>query len=372
MTGAWGCGPELQHRGFAHKTSGRHRENGQILARETARPPCYRGLVLYVDDKAALAVWRHGPDALVNAVQCCEFAAPHARCPATKRAFDLELTFLPPLNTTWHFMVPTAQLRLRRSTYGYTTCTRRMPAHAFVQLNEHVCVAMPELVFLQMAKRLPLPLLVKLGDELCGTYTMLESDGVPVNRREPLCSRRSIAEFLREAHALDGARAAQRAARFLVEGAASVKEAELEMLLCLPTWLGGYGLPAPTMNARVDFDAAAMRLARRAYARCDLCWPEHMLDVEYDGRTWHAGFEGAARDKARLNALQSMGFHVIAVSSNELHDPAAFESLACDIASALHYRMRSRMPDSADRHRNLQAALLASATHPLFQTCSAT
>ena len=53
----------------------------------------------------------------------------------------------------------------------------------------------------------------------------------------------------------------------------------------------------------------------------DFAWPELRLAVEYDG-AWHAEPGQFARDRRRLNRLQTAGWTVVFVTAADLHRPA--------------------------------------------------
>lgn len=58
------------------------------------------------------------------------------------------------------------------------------------------CCAAPEAVFLQLARRLDMVSLVKLGMELCGTYSIYPAAQGGFRSREPLTSAAAIDRYL--------------------------------------------------------------------------------------------------------------------------------------------------------------------------------
>ena len=292
--------------------------------------------------------------------------------PSTAGRFAQELALLPAQDAPWHFMVSAAGCRFRQRDFGYTVCSRPLPPGSFFRAGECACLVSPELYFVQQGRELSLPLLVLLGDELCGTYTsLLDGRQGSAVRVAPLTTVDRLAAYVERVPWMPGSRKAKMALRHVVEGAASIKESQLEMMLCLPPHFGGFGLPAAQMNACVEFDRAAQRLAGREYALCDLSWPDALLDVEYDGRAWHEGQDFSLRDKQRANALQHMGYQVLSVSKAEFGSIEALTLVAHEVARHLGVRLRTRAEDAEGKRERLHAELLAAWRNPIFQSVSA-
>ena len=77
-------------------------------------------------------------------------------------------------------------------------------------------------------------------------------------------------------------------------------------------------MASPQLNYKVALNDEARAAARRSFVRCDLCWPESKLDVEYQSRFAHEGEGARVRDSRRSNALASMGWKTIGVTGEEL------------------------------------------------------
>jgi hypothetical protein len=105
-----------------------------------------------------------------------------------------------------------------------------------------------------------------------------------------------------------GASRARRAARFVRKGVDSPKETQLRMLLVLA------GLPEPTVNVIIRNLDGSWRM------RFDLSCPGLKLIIEYDGRQ-HAENNGQwRRDLIRREELDRLGWRLIVVTSDDLHD----------------------------------------------------
>ena len=82
------------------------------------------------------------------------------------------------------------------------------------------------------------------------------------------------------------------------------------------------------MNYEVKANPAARALTGKSCFRCDLCWPEAKLDVEYQSRESHSGEKKRIEDSRRANALASMGWTVVSVTNDELDSLAATDAIA--------------------------------------------
>ena len=123
-----------------------------------------------------------------------------------------------------------------------------LPSGSCVLAAPGVYVCMPELCFLLAAARMPFLDLVHLGFELCGTYRRAPGvAGGLVSDTAPLTSAARLAAALDGFPGAYGAKAARRAARFVMDVAVSPMEAHLALFLCLPPKYGGYGLKRPSL-----------------------------------------------------------------------------------------------------------------------------
>lgn len=90
-----------------------------------------------------------------------------------------------------------------------------------------------------------------------------------------------------------------------------VTESELERR-CLQL-LRRSGLPLPACQYEI-------RARGRLVGRVDFAYPDARVAIEADGYRWHSGRIRWERDLARRNALTSMGWSVIHVTSSDLED----------------------------------------------------
>lgn len=258
------------------------------------------------------------------------------------------------LDRPLHVLVSDSSTRRSSSDIACHTQASALPPRSILDSQNGFCVCCPELCFVQMAATLTLPKLVELGYELCGTY---DASGTTLRRCAPLTSGERIASFIERAGRLNGKAAATRALRYAMDASASPRETILAMLLSLPYSLGGYGIPAPTLNHRIDLDQRGQRIAGRGYLVCDLYWPQAKLDVEYDGGD-HESAERMQKDSMRRDALISRGITVVTVTKWQLDDGGELNGIAHMIAERLGKRLRYKDPAFTQKHIALREELL--------------
>lgn len=217
-------------------------------------------------------------------------------------------------------VVPSAGARGQSDLYACHVWRPPLPDGAFWALSPDTFVSSPEFCFAQMARQLSVGRLALLGFELCGSYA-LAKDGPGFRPRAPLTSVARLAAFVAALGSFKGVKHARAALSFLIDGAASPMESVLVALLCAPGRLGGYGLPLPQLNARIQLPPAARSMTRSTYFSCDLLWPEARLAVEYDSTLFHTGAERIAADSERRNALAYLGIDVVSVTRDQLMGP---------------------------------------------------
>ena len=238
-----------------------------------------------------------------------------------------------------------------------------LPAHSCVQMNARhhakpLFVCTPEFCFLQMAQQLSIEELISLGFELCGTYAIQE-EGTAYNAL-PLSSPKKLGKFLSRVDGIKGIAVARRAAKYVIAGSASPLETALAMFLTLPYSLGGYGLPRPQLNHRIDIPASLTDFVHSRFFVCDLFWPDAFLAIEYDSNLAHAGVNKTVRDLMRRSILTALGISVLSVTWPQVKDRKALEQLAHLVARKTHKRLQYKNPDFTRHHLDLRNKLLYS------------
>lgn len=234
----------------------------------------------------------------------------------------------------------------------------RLPARSFVPVAPEVLAASPELVFVQMAGKLPLVPLVELGFELCGGYARTADDRGFADAK-PLTSTKRLGEYVAGCEGMYGAGKARRAVVYVADGAASPMEAAVAMLLTLPSHLGGYGFDKPQLNGEVAVPSRLRRDMGVDALHCDLLWPECGVALEYDSDRYHTGAERIFRDAERRNNLKKLGVEVVAATRRQVLDMYRFEKVAGLLARAMGRRLRIRSSKFERARSALYAQLFA-------------
>lgn len=241
--------------------------------------------------------------------------------------------------------------------------TGRTPADCFVSVSDRLFVSSPEFCFLQLADQLPLVILIELGYELCGAYSLPAANKTdPPERgfyyRRPLTSTDKLDAFIAEMAGVKGHKKAVRALRYILDGSASPMETKLSILLTLPYKLGGFGLIMPELNSRIIPSKMVRRSANKASYACDLYWPDYALAVEYDSDQYHTGSARIADDAKRKNILASLGITVITITKRQIYSSAELEKAARLLAKNMDRRLLHKKQDFGAPQHELRKQLL--------------
>ena len=313
---------------------------------------CYTsGMDIIISHESALEYWRLYGVAKIDPSARLRRATPPADLPAIKSVrgqLPSGLTF--PVN----LMVRNQNTKRKSETIKLHVYTDKMPDGCFVSVGGGVAVCSPSFLFLQMAGELPLVKLIELGLELCGTYSLPVIDDYygsgeeavdrTLYKQPQLAGVKTLTSFVTRMEGFHGRKKALRALRYIADGSASPMETILFMLLTLPHKLGGYGLPAPELNRQVDLMTTYKNRLKKAYYKCDFFWSKAGLAVEYDSDYYHTGADRIASDSKRRFDLAAHGVTVITVTTGQIRNDTAFESLAKLIAEKLRRRLRYENP----------------------------
>lgn len=236
----------------------------------------------------------------------------------------------------------------------------QIPAGSFYLRGSNVYIESPEFIFLHAATILELPELIALGDELCGLYSFDDREERGFRKRtRPLLQKARLERYLQQAAGCPGCKLARQALRFIVERSASPMETFDEMTMCLPYRLGGYSLPVPVMNERVDLTDRGSRIARKRTCYLDMGYSAVFLDIEHHGKYDHSTAEEIDADRARVNGLKEMGFEVIELTADQVGDPIAYEYIIQRIAKRLGKRLRNDALGKTEARMALRKCLYA-------------
>ncbi len=226
-------------------------------------------------------------------------------------------------------------------------------------------VSSPAQCLVQIAPSLEPAEIAFYASALCGSYVLTDEGRCVSFALEPLATVARLDEelaCLRSVNAsfkVRGLEKVRRALKHAVDDAASPAEIVLELLLCLPCSLGGYGLPQPQVNGAIGVPRGRRALAERDAYRPDLFWEKAGLIVEYNGEESH-GKRRASLDARRNNSLVSLDYDVMQVTYGQLGSTACFDLLARQIARKLSSRLQGcrRIKDWPERRDALRKCLL--------------
>ncbi len=257
-----------------------------------------------------------------------------------------------------HILLATAS-RCRSASHRVPhVCTQRMRGKPLLRLPGGIGVCSAPLACVQMAPSTRGKIdLLELAYEVCGTYRTRRTSAAPAYQVPPLASVRALRDFISLNPSIRGARSMARILPYAVDGSASPRETKQALVLGLPTSYGGQGVGIPRMNYEVKASAAAHAISGKGSFRCDLCWPEAKLDVEYQSREMHEGETSRIMDSRRANALMAMGWTVIGITNDELDSLVATDAIAQTIRRCLGKRVQVRVSDYHARKLRLRRQL---------------
>jgi len=238
------------------------------------------------------------------------------------------------------------------------------PVGCFMNTGNGLMMSSPEFCFLQMADQLTLVMLIELGYELCGVYSLPIADDSDVPdrgfyNRKPLTCTSKLRVFLDSMPGCKGFKKAARALRYILDGSASPMETKLAIFLTLPYMLGGFGLRFPELNKRIVLSKTARKYFSKNYYVCDLFWPDENVAVEYDSDQHHTGSDRIASDSIRRNALSSAaGIRIVSVTKQQLYSRVELERAARTIAGHLNKRLFPVKINFYAIHQELRKQLL--------------
>lgn len=314
---------------------------------------------IFLTDITALEYWRIDGRAHCGAAPSASFG--RARSNAAFRPSAVELSELESrgfsyLSKPIHVLVPDQSMRLHCREAVFHTCSYCLHPNSYVQVSCDLFVAKPELALLSVARHASMPEVVQLCFELCGSYRLLAEGGF--RAAEPLATPESLRRFAARSSRMFGAEAVAGASRFALAGSASPMETVAAMLLTLPRRLGGYGLPQPVLNYRVDIPEASRWLTDKSYYVVDLCWPKERVAVEYDSDLYHVGAERIAADAARKNVLFHIGYPVTTICREQIMSARNMDGIAEMLTRRLGLRVRFGSGQWRSRQGELRAAVL--------------
>ncbi|MCI8468518.1 MAG: hypothetical protein HFJ75_03320 [Eggerthellaceae bacterium] len=263
------------------------------------------------------------------------------------------------LREPYHLLVP-GEVK-RRPSHGVVLhgAGVPLPSGSLRRVAPGLLVVSVECALRQMSADERLLDIVLLCYEACGCYRMGPGEDRLFDQGR-LTTVDRLKRHVQASAGLPGAGALGRALRFVRDDSFSPAETAAVLLLCLPRRMGGYGLPWPEMNHRVDLGARRRSAAGRSYLICDLYWPGSRLDVEYDSDLCHTGSQRIAQDAMRRADLFDRGISVLTLTKGQLYDEEGLDVFAAVLARQLGYRLRPVDARGLASRRALRSELLGS------------
>ena len=237
-------------------------------------------------------------------------------------------------------LVPSARKRLYAKRLSPHAWSGPVPPGAFRRIANGLYISSPEFVFLQLAGTLDVIELARLGNELCGTYN-LRRNAKSTKRNKPLTTKAKIERLVNRAKGAFGATKAKQALRWVCDNSNSPQETNMLLALCLPKSLGGYSLPLPTLNPKIQVGERLVEYLGDKYYYPDALWVRTIrgkrvnVTVEYDSHEYHDEESDAERTRIRRNEFNTMGYRVTSINKSQMQDGVAFLRAARQIARDL-------------------------------------
>lgn len=200
-----------------------------------------------------------------------------------------------------------------------------LPPNGFVRITDQIYMATPELCFLQAAGMLNFERLVLFGNDLCGKFIHDETSEFKQRPRKPVTSAQSIQEFLEHAQGCYGHRAAVRAAKYIMDNSNSHRESMLAFFSRVPSSRGGYALPLPGLNERINLSEEGIHIMHGHECFGDMVWSDAKIVVEYDSDISHLTSYQHRKDKQRTSAITVSGYRTMIITKADVASLSAMD-----------------------------------------------
>lgn len=255
-----------------------------------------------------------------------------------------------------HVLVPSERARHNVKGLSFHTWTGTVSANMLIPLTKDLYIVSPEFLFLMLARTFEMPLLAEIGMELCGCYEVSPYWEPGRLRPAPLTCTESIETFLRLQEGSYGVKKARKALTHIADNSWSPMETKTYLLLCLSRCHGGYGIPKPLLNYRLDLDFLDRPIDGRDRFYLDAFWESAGFAVEYDGKDSHFNRIDIIRDKRRLSTLALLSIDTIMLTSADVFNASAMDSVAeriCKRLGVMKAAPNSRMLRKRIKLRNV-------------------
>ena len=168
--------------------------------------------------------------------------------------------------------------RVETDTARLHASTQKLPPLATLPLAPHLFAVAPEICLFQLARGARAIDIAQCASRLMSTYRPCSEAPSGIAERTQLTSPRKIAHYARAIQAQSirsttRSDAFNRAMEWVSPGAASPREAALQLMFTVHARSGGFGLSKPELNYTVRIPAPLVKWAGKRSYRCDLYWP---------------------------------------------------------------------------------------------------
>lgn len=289
--------------------------------------------MITVDDRSALARWSEpGLGQRLGSPVCpsvpWQTDGASVRDEAVLRAAQLAATPEHPL----HVLVSDPARRIRLPGVISHVWSTELPDGALLRLTPEVLIVSPSFCLQNISARSDEVTAAVAAMEICGSYG--RSAGAPDGfyKRAPLETVEHLREHFAATHS-HGARRARVAVAHVVPGSRSPMETVVVLLFTLPVSLGGCGLPAPELNARIEIPTSLRAALGKPYVVVDLCWTDRRVILEYDSYLWHSSARAVDSDSTRNEGLRDEGWMVRSVTAGMLSNDAMRRELVAKVTA---------------------------------------
>jgi len=244
--------------------------------------------------------------------------------------------------------VTSHDVRFREAGRRVRSTALRLPPGAIVKRYGE-WIASPELVFLELAGKIPFHQQVSLGLQLCA-----HPPGKP---EQAVSSKQKIVSLLKDAPGHIGYRSALRAANYIENGSGSIMESFAFMALTLPNMRGGYGLSGAVLNPAIELSPEGQKRLKQRHCFPDIYYAKEKVAVEYQSLAFHATPKQQGKDMVRATALELQGITVLHMTTVQLHDEDNCRDFAHHLARCLGRRIQFRTARFATQHQQLRKLL---------------
>ncbi|MGI6033885.1 MAG: hypothetical protein ACOX69_10750 [Coriobacteriales bacterium] len=214
-----------------------------------------------------------------------------------------------------------------------------LPKNSLIQLSENIYVCAPEFRFLQAARALSIPRCIVFGLELAGSYISDREAEYGCRQCLPRTNEKLLKGYLSGITQKLGIKKARKAASHVLPNSRSPMESRLAAVLTIPQVHGGFGLPKPELNPKIETNPDFQKSGISEPRFCDVFYRKISLDIEYNGKQHEQG-SAPERDLQRERDLLRAGISVVSLSEKSLVNPMEMARLARSIRKRLGMRHR--------------------------------